>query len=377
MKTSDILCDGCVYDSMNKTEEQAMTKLQMMPLEQVIMIAGCPAEAAEAISEAGGNTHSLVSVASVGNLAAFTTSVQGLLSGKDVVSEWHLAVLYGYLQTQMAAKTLVSDMKKLSVNADSDQDSDLKDLTKLQAELGIKSLSPSMAALKALCIEVGPDGIDIPDKVTNAILGARKGKTPGTELVMQVSGCGDVVPKMAAGVGTRKAVWSLARKNWVGLMVFAKKVKRILVRVGGDRDGEDAAQAWEFFIEFVSDLAEIKGEKFAGEYVVAYTSEYDFTFQDGEGKIRPPNDEKIKMMTQKYVKSSLVDSDDEWERVDARPPKKGPRKSEGPCLKCGGKHGVFSCPSRCKTNGHCVVCGKKRTECTSMFDCEERHEDSK
>ena len=90
-------------------------------------------------------------------------------------------------------------------------------------------------------------------------------------------------------------------------MIFAKKIKRILVRVGGDAEGEEAAQAWEFFIEYLSDLAEIKGERFAGEYFVSFTSEYDFTFQDGEGKPRLPNDDKVKMLTQRLLKSSIVD----------------------------------------------------------------------
>ena len=354
-------------------KEVYVEKLQRMSLVTLCEVAGCAEDVASTIEKAGGGTHSLVSVASIGNLQWFVTSVQGLLKDKGEVREWDLTCLYGYLQSLLKEAPVVHASPMAAPDKDDDSE-----LMKLRAELGFKSQSRSMATLKALCTDVGPDGIDINDKVTKAIMEVRKGKTSGLELVMQVSGCGEVLPKMTAGLGTRKALWSLARKNWNGLMVFAKKVKRILVRVGGDAEGEEAAQTWEFFLEYLSDLAEIKGERFAGEYFVSFTSEYDFTFQDGEGKPRLPSDDRIKMLTQRLLKSSIVDSDDDEEVVRPRPKKKLPlKKSDGPCLKCGQGHGVFQCSQRCKTSGHCVICGKKRDICTDMFSCEERHADSK
>ena len=90
---------------------------------------------------------------------------------------------------------------------------DMKELIALQAELGMQSLSVSHMILKGLLTDVGPEAIDMPDKVAKVVLNARKGKVSEQDMVMQVSGSGKVVPKMAAGMGARKEVWSLARKN--------------------------------------------------------------------------------------------------------------------------------------------------------------------
>jgi hypothetical protein len=147
---------------------------------------------------------------------------------------------------------------------------------------------------------------------------------------------------------------------------------------GSSDEADDALTAWDNFVEYLADLEEIKGAKYAAEYFVAYTTEFDFTFQLDDGNIRPVRDEKIKMMAARMVRKvkPMVDSYDE----DDLPFLKQKHKksvSKGPCLKCGQGHGVFHCPSRCKTNGHCGICGKKRDVCKDMFECTERSEDSK
>jgi hypothetical protein len=96
-----------------------------------------------------------------------------------------------------------------------------------------------------------------------------------------------------------------------------------------------------------------------------------------DGDIRPVRDEKIKMMASRMIRKvkPLVDSDDE---DDLPFPKQKQKKkgsdgaSKGTCLKCGEDHGVFQCPLRCKTGGHCVICGKKRDLCNDMWKCSEK-----
>ena len=94
------------------------------------------------------------------------------------------------------------------------------------------------------------------------------------------------------------------------------------------------------------------------------------------GKIRKADDDKIVMVTRRALKSAKPRREEDDFRKDKKE-RQEKKPSEGPCLKCGGKHGIFACKDRCKKIGYCVVCGEDRKECTNMWECSERHADSK
>ena len=356
-----------------------MDVLAKTDMKTMVEKAGVPGKVADIFSKAGMNTSSLVALSGSTDVA-FLTAMRSAL-GDTVVPDWQLSCIKGYVSQLVEKEDDIVQVKEDLNRPKQVDDEEMKELMALQAELGIQSLTVPMSILKALLTDIGPDAIDVKPKVVKAILNARKGKVGGEEVVLQVSGSGDVMPRMAAGLGVRKVTWALARRDWSGLMSFSRKVRKILARMrstGSSDEADDALTAWDNFVEYLADLEEIKGAKYAAEYFVAYTTEFDFTFQLDDGNIRPVKDEKIKMMAARMVRKvkPMVDSDDD----DELPfPKQKHKKSvsKGPCLKCGQGHGVFHCPSRCKTNGCCVICGKKRDVCKDMFECAERSEESK
>ena len=375
------------------TRERRLDALMSVPLDKLCTSAGIASEVAEKLSAAKCNTNALISLAGAADVGSFEIAVQSMLTDEEKLLRWQVFAIFGYIQTRLTeinsltvttngeppkVETEKKEVKKeaeLKTSAQVQEEEMNEYMLLVQGELGIKSLSVSMAVLKGLLTEVGPTGITIKEKVAKVIVQARRGVVQGQELVMQVSGSGEVVPKMAVGMGTRVQVWQLARKNWAAFITFTRRVRKILSRADPD-GGEDAVCAWEAFVEHLGDLEEIHGADHAAEYFVQFTTEYDFCFSDDEGKIRKADDDKIVMVTRRALKSAKPRREEDDFRKDKKE-RQEKKPSEGPCLKCGGKHGIFSCKERCKKIGYCVVCGEDRKECPNMWECSERHADSK
>ena len=383
-----------MFSELVQVRETRMDALAAMDMGKLLAKSGIPESVAQILSDAGCNTYAIVALSSSGSGDAFLTAMKSMTKDTEV-KDWQLLAVYGFVNGRLneinalvspSSSTAPPPVKEESPPAKTAAEKAEEDLEKyileVQGELGIKSLSVPMTVLKGLLTEVGPEGISIKEKVAKLIVQVRKGKGLGQELVMQVSGSGDCVPKMAVGMGTRKAVWALSRKNWGAFITFARKVRKILARAAPGDEGEEATMAWEHFVEYLVDLCEIYGEEYAAEYFVQYTTEFDFCFSDEDGKIRTPKEDKIVMLTRRSLKEKdMLQPDEEYDgfRGDK---KKGDKKKSGKkapvsCLKCGADHSVFQCPEKCKTAGMCIVCGKDRKECTSMWDCAERHENSK
>ena len=369
-----------------------MEALYAMPMAVLVANAGVTGVMNEKLNEAGCTTKALVSLAATADFNVFATAVTSMLGACVEVKDWQLTVVYGYIIGRLTEiNTLTASgeppqqspppqvpQPPLKSAAQKDKEEFTKAMEEIQGELGIQSQTIPMTVLKGLLTEVGPDGITMREKVAKVIVQARKGDVSGNEVVMEVSGCGELVPKVAAGLGTRKAVWALARKNWSAFTTFARKVRSILSRAATGVEGEEALWAWEHFLEHLNDLAEIHGDNYAGEYFCQFTQEYDFWFSDDSGMVRKAADDKIVMMTRRAMKNvKVVKGGDEKDGKPFRKGGEGKGKNEGPCFKCGGAHGVFSCNDRCKQPGKCVICAASKTDCPNMFECSERHADSK
>ena len=374
-----------------------------MSLKDVATNAGISPELAENLVSAGINTSAVVALSASGTYEAFETTIASALKDMPETPAWQTRALFGFIQLRLTEIRAITEIHDNEKKQETKQNEVKKEETKsgrvekmedamfeliaLQAELGMQSLSVPHMILKGLLTDVGTDAIDMPGKVAKVVLNARKGKVSEQDMAMHVSGSGEVVPKMAAGMGARKEVWSLARKNWTKFMIFLRKVRKILSRVTSGDEGEEAVMSWEAFIEYLEDLAEVRTERVAAEYFCTFSKEYDFSWQDDGGKSRPAKDDKIKLLTAKAMRSAKVvevDSDDD----DFRQPRGGKKdrdkkdsqqnKKKKGCLKCGKTdHTVFACPDRLKDPLCCIICGIPRDDCTSMWECSERHADSK